>query len=277
MSLEMKSKTSIAAVAILMSGCATTKSTTTVQLEPGKTVEYNVPVALTGENPSMESLASTYTNSLARFTGYRAVSRQDNILTGVRVTSAKNAATISYIHRNDSGSLKNDYFAEFKIDATRNGDTSIIKVSCPSAISHDLSSLSALPWSPFISEEEVTQDVKGLCNKVVLSFTTSESGEVNTEYNDSSVFSNFSRKLKSYSPKAEEVKQYDLEKSKWFYITEGTKTYKVAVSVFPYRNGSKVVYKSSRTLNCIPNQGCPEFDAAFGQRLKSAIASIAND
>ena len=72
------------------------------------------------------------------------------------------------------------------------------------------------------------------------------------------------------------LKAYDLLKSKWFYISDNGKEYKVAVSVYPYRNGSKVVYRTDRSVTCRPSLPC-DFDSKFSDRLKEKIAAIAND
>lgn len=271
----MKPVVSLIAIAAAISGCATTQSVSTIELEKGRTAVFQIPTTVISGNISR--LSADYAAALGRASSYRAVYRQDGISQGVQTSSSQNTAMISYVKQNDRGILKNNYVASFILDAKPTGDTYTVTVACPSSLLNDVSDLSGpLPWSPFIQREKVVADVNSLCAKAAFTFQLTEGGEINTSFNDSSVFANFTRKLKSYSPRNEEIKAYDLEKSKWFYLSDNNKEYKIAVSVFPYRNGSKVTYRNVRDVTCRASQPC-EFDPTFGERLKARLTAIAND
>ena len=271
----MKPVVPLLAIAAAISGCATTQSVSTVELDKGRTAVFQIPASVIAGNSSR--LSADYAAALGRASSYRAAYRQDGISQGVQVSSLQNTATISYVKQNDRGSLKNNYVASFLLDTKNTGDTYTVTVACPSTILNDVSDLSGpLPWSPFIPREKVVADVNSLCAKAAFAFSVTENGEINTTFNDSSVFANFTRKLKSYSPRNDEIKAYDLEKSKWFYVSDNNKEYKIAVSVFPYRNGSKVTYRNVRDVTCRASLPC-EFDPAFGERLQAKLTAIAND
>jgi len=265
------------AIAAISSGCSTTKNTATIELEQGKSVSYTIPVVLLGDAVSASKINSVYAKALGNATRYIAVSKDLNgISQGVRVTSSEMNTRVTYV-KEGSGTLLNNFSADFVLNINRSGEIYTVKVTCPSVITNDVSTLTGMPWRAFIPKEDIIADVNAICNKAALTFPLTESGEINTSFNDSSVFSNFNRKFKSYIPKSEEIKQYDLEKSKWFYFSDNGKEHKVAISVFPYRNGSKVVYRSLRTVTCKSNQACEDFDPAFAERLKTALTTIAND
>jgi len=105
-------------------------------------------------------------------------------------------------------------------------------------------------------------------------FRVSESGEITTEFKDSAVLANFARKFETYNAQSNET---DLIKGKAFLFRENNNLYKVAFSVYPYRNGSKVVYREEHAISCVPFRPCTGFDPTFAARLREKIVAVAND
>ena len=259
---------------LIFFGCASNNSTSTVDLGASQKTKYIIPFAVAGKNPGM--LPIYYSDALKAETADQRVRANNNISSGVSVTASSNSVNISYIHQNDRGTLKNNYTATFLFDITSNGEVYTMDVVCPTNLTNDLSELSGLSWLPYLSKEKIAQNVSSLCKNTILHFTVVEKGEINSDFNDSSVFANFSRKMKTYTPDEKEVRTYDLEKSKWFYVSDNNRYDKVAISVYPYRNGSKIVYSSMRAVNCRPSTPC-EYDPEFANRLRAKLTQIAAD
>ena len=264
-------------ITAVVSGCTTTKSVSNIELPQGQTTVFQVPVAVVGEKPSR--LAPAYADALRRASSYRTEYMERDFVRGVRTSASENIATVSYLsqyYKNER--LKNNFSASFILDIKTAGDAYSVVVKCPSSVVNDVriegQLINVMP--SFITKEEVVSDVISLCTNASFVFDVTESGEINTEFGDSPTFANFARKLRPYNPKKEEVKQYDLEKSKWFYLPDNNNEYKVAISVFPYRSGSKITYRNVRLVTCKPSQPC-DYDKAFAERLRAKLTAIAND
>jgi hypothetical protein len=95
-------------------------------------------------------------------------------------------------------------------------------------------------------------------------------GEIDTEFSAESIYANFDRKLTPYSA-------YDkAERKTQFEISLGDSKQNIKIEVFPYKNGSKVVY-SSRLIYKIDSTGYSSFTKNDIDQLHNYLNSIAND
>jgi hypothetical protein len=68
-------------------------------------------------------------------------------------------------------------------------------------------------------------------------------GELNVEYSPESIYANFERLMGKYKWKSNEtIKEFKKENT--FKLVNGKATYPLHVEIYPYRNGSKVVYSA---------------------------------
>lgn len=173
-------------IALTASGCSTTKSVSNIEIEQEQTSVFKIQAGIIGGDATR--ITSEYANALVRSSSYRSLYWERDITSGVRGESTINSAKISYVHQNERGTLKNNFNAIFPLNIARTDDMFIVSVNCPTNVTNDLSELSGLPWTPFISKEKVIADVKSICRRASFVFPVIESGEINTSFNDSSVF-----------------------------------------------------------------------------------------
>jgi hypothetical protein len=155
-----------------------------------------------------------------------------------------------------------------------------IVVACPSVIGdYDSNKLKdLLPVKKWYTTASVVSDLDKICNGLNISITKNVyiRSEFNTSFPSDSVFANYLRKLKSGTLSQEEIKSYDIEKAKYFSINANGKDTNVAISVFPYRNGSKVVYGFYHTYTLF-GDGTKTYHTDDAKITENIIKTIAND
>lgn len=266
----------LGAAAAVVGGCATTRQTDVVPLEPGRTIRYTVPAALAGEMTDA-ALIEAFRQSLDRSSRLRPAQRETPSAPekGVRTSAQGNAVTVAYLSHS-SASLHHDFLATFDVKVNRNGGDVVLDVRCPDGMRVDYAGAGSLPYFPFVEPERAAVDLRSMCTRTALLIERREAGEVNVPFNDTSVYSNFRRKLTAVRDVSASVKQGDLEKFIWFQVPDGSRQRMVGVTVFPYRNGSKVNFVWLNRIICNPNATC-DFDASAAQRVAAAVAAVAND
>ena len=240
---------------------------------------YTLPAALfTDAKP--EDLSRLYGLALADASQYRGVMTRDGIRTGVETTATPVGVSVAYLHH-ASSSMHHDYRANFEMKSARVGDSIELEVNCPASMKVELAAgpIAAIPWSPFIERAKAVADLKQMCSRAVLKGMKRETGEINVGFPDASVYANFARKLKaapqSWGDNAR-VSKDDLAKFKWFEVPDGNATRVLGITVFPYRNGSKVTYVWRSEATCRANARC-NFDPLAPKRMQELVTSIAND
>lgn len=266
----------IISVAFALMGCATTRETNTISLDPGRTARYTIPNELAGDMNDAAVIAN-YAQAVKGATAYH-LERRDAAtpeIKGVRVSSELSGIAVTYLHFY-APTLHHNYTANFAVAAGRQGNDLVVDVTCPDNMRVEYVSPATGSYSPFIERDKAVADLRTICGKAQLTFDRRETGEVNVPFNDSAVYANFKRKLPAATNVRSDVKQGDLAKFLWFYVKDGAKLLTVGVTVFPYRNGSKVTYVWLNDIACRPNGPC-NFDPTATKRLNEAIVAIAND
>lgn len=246
-------------------------------------IEYKIPSAVIGKDASLKRINIAYAEALRSTPTYIATSKIPSADSGRGIRTSVTNETIKLLYINQYTTVRNDFIAEYKLQILRDADDYVIKVTCPSFITNEyyreipLINWPKLDWKPVLPKEQIISEVNGICSEPILSFFVLDEGEINADFSDTSVLANFTRKLKSYSPNPSEITRYDLENSKWFTFQDNGIDLRIAISVVPYRNGSKVLYRSNRTVACQPNSSCANFDPTLSERVRTALAKIAND
>lgn len=102
-------------------------------------------------------------------------------------------------------------------------------------------------------------------------------GEINTKFNSEAVYANFERKLGKYKwGYNSNIKIGDLKKENTFKLKLGKKIVPINITVYPYKNGSKVVYKAFIDYTINTTRG-PDVKTEDINAIHSKIVSIAND
>jgi len=98
-------------------------------------------------------------------------------------------------------------------------------------------------------------------------------GELNTEYSDRSIYANFKRIFGSYHNK-ERIS--DIVKENLFSLEFKGKKYSLSVEVYPYKNGSKVVYTTTIPYK-ISSDLSELLTMAEVNQLREIIKQVVND
>ena len=274
--LSVLTTATIAAAAI--SGCASTARRIDVPIDAGHAT-YTLPAAIFASATPQE-LAQRYREGLAASSHYGRAMAANDVLAGLEFRTSASVVSVAYVRKSTTSQLRNDFIADFGLTVTQRGENIVLDVACPSLLHIDADEGPLpLPWKPFVPQEQAAADVRSMCAAAVVTGTRTESGEVNVSFPDSSVYSNFSRKLQP-APQAwrdaTRVSKDDLVKFKWFVFQDGQARRVVGISVYPYRSGSKVTYRWEHSVGCRPNTPC-QFDQNAAQRMQDLVASIAND
>jgi hypothetical protein len=130
---------------------------------------------------------------------------------------------------------------------------------------------------PIGTFEQIINDLNskftGLINPVLRS-STKVNGELNCKYNSDSIYSNFERLFGKFEAKDSQITKDDLEKKNVFKFDYGGSTLPIFVSVFPYRDGSKINYEVSIPYTIGTDYSIDPNKIAS---VKKRVAAIAND
>jgi hypothetical protein len=117
---------------------------------------------------------------------------------------------------------------------------------------------------------------------LIIKRTVQLKGEINSKYPDKSIYTNFTRKLGDYNWGNWKYGWYskeqlaELKKQNTFSLNVNGKILPLLVEVYPYRDGSKVVYSSVIEYEIDSNGGATLNQASF-EALHKQVADIVND
>jgi len=135
---------------------------------------------------------------------------------------------------------------------------------------------------PLDNIQSLKQDIFNILNnlpksKLYLSRGYTLQGEINTKYNPDSVYANFQRILGKNGDKWY-VKSINTptEKKDYFNLKIKDKIYPLEVRIYPYKNGSKVIYKASISYK-IYSDGTYTLTKEDVENAKKEIEKVIND
>lgn len=184
---------------------------------------------------------------------------------------------VTAYYRENYESLAKYKAGTFKVAMSNDGQSTKVQVTCPASIEDYDNYKGGISGRKLFPDNEVAADLSRICNglKIEIKRQKYVKSELNTQFPSDSVFANFSRKLKA-SREPEKIKSYDIEKAKLFTLSQGKNSFDLAVSVFPYRSGSKVIYGFNYPYSVL-GDGSSTFKLDDVRAIEKSIASIAND
>lgn len=159
-----------------------------------------------------------------------------------------------------------------------------VTLQCPISMTSEIKDYS-ITGIPKWNNEKIGQNVSAACASAVLNIPFSEElkGEINSGFNDVSVFSNYRRKLKTASDevwknyrKETAVTALDIVKAERFFVNSPAGDSLASVIVFPYRNGAKVSYAFVYNY-LVKGDGTTTYRQSDIETIKKSLADIAND
>lgn len=129
--------------------------------------------------------------------------------------------------------------------------------------------------------ENIEKDFQSIYNNldkivITMDIVYNLKGDVNSEYSNNSIYSNFDRILGKFNWNSKDVKSTSLKKENTFSFEYKTKKYPLHIEVFPYRKGSKVVYSLGLDYTVNSNNEY-SLSAEDVIAMKSNIENIVND
>jgi hypothetical protein len=130
---------------------------------------------------------------------------------------------------------------------------------------------------PGESEQYTLNIIKYFPSKIILETKKYEQkGEINTQYSDKSIYANFKRILGEYNWRYSS-EQLDASKSKnVFNLRVNNKSFPLMIEVYPYRDGSKVIYSVTIKYN-IDSSGKATLTQEDIEKIEVQIKDIINN
>jgi hypothetical protein len=205
----------------------------------------------------------------SRFTGITTVD-----LLGAEVNSTNGGITESYVNGTLEPATGKTYKtvveAQYRVTIKTVDNFKIAEVTPPA----DLTTIPGrdalfLPIPTYYKPEHLSNDVKNIMAKMNpnIKVTWGKQGEINVKYSDEAVFANFTRLFGGHtSSKSSGEKQR-------IYTASDTS---VEITVFPYRDGSKVVYKIIGS-SMLDGNGGSTYNESAVKDLIAKVEKTAND
>lgn len=266
-------------VATVLSGCASSPPVEPADVAvAGGRAKFQLPGEIFGSLTN-DAVMHQYARALNEASKYRPVFNDNGTLKGVEAMPQADGVALSYL-KHATSTMYHNYRAKFDVKLTRAGSDVVAEVSCPTSMKVEYRpGPMGLSWPPLIQRPAAVADLTAMCGTAFFKGSKRETGEVNVNFPDASVYANFARKLRpasAYWRETAPVSKDDLAKFKWFELPDGKITRVVGITVFPYRAGSKVTFKWDNEAVCRPNVPC-QYDSAAPPRVQGLVASIAND
>jgi hypothetical protein len=254
------------------------------RMEP-KTVTFNFPTkdSVTGENIQFDLSSQNFSNNIAgysRFPAFRAT-RYGAVTdySGLKVEKKQDSYTIKYAN----GELNTGFWYlteaifDIKYSVSNNQITFMYPASYVYQPFANAIGIGIDPLAPKASMEADVASIYSKLDNLVVSFNKSYAykGEVNTKYPDKAIYANFKRILGNYNWQAKD-KLTDVKKENTFALNFKGQTFPLVVEVFPYRDGSKVIYSSSIQYTIDSKGNCSASKADIDE-LNKKIEKIIND
>lgn len=184
---------------------------------------------------------------------------------------------ITAFYRDNYESLIKYKSGTFKISTIDDGKVTKVNVLCPTTIEDYDSFKGGISGRKLFPDNQVAADLSRICTglKITIQHQKYVKSEINTQFPSDSTFANYSRKM-AISKELNKVNAFDIEKATIFNFNSGKNRIDVAISVFPYRTGSKVVYGFYYPYNLL-GDGTSTYRQEDIASLQKTIAAIAND
>lgn len=278
--------------AAFMTGCAgiQTKEPSVIQLNLGgsKTLSYQK-INADGEKVAESFIESALNQHVLSATGYKKKFQTSTSVAGiydvqgVEVNRGDSEIFLSYVNGDHSYNTNTTNVtkstARFTYIIEDTPSLYVVRLSPPAFITTTTGyNLGVIPFKQMLTDEQLVNSVTKVFRDVApnLSHRKKISGEFNVSYNDESVFANFSRLMGKYKHSSSEVKKFDIDKDSVFAMSLGDETLPLKISVYPYRNGSKVVYEFNVPY-VLTADGGTTYDQSVVNQAIDRIEQVARD
>lgn len=240
---------------LLFSGCATLKvAPQTIHLDPSPIKYYTFQLeTINGKKITDKEIFNAFKKQILYASDYRKLSQYStgtsgvSVIKGLEIKHEVGSIILAYVNGEYYSKTGGDYRTQaiakydFSIDRT----AFFIKVSLGEPNVIDIlpgKSPLFLPIRSFISNDLVVKDLNKINSSInpELHFKRNISGEIDVKYTPKSVYSNFTRLMDVKYTGSEDN---NIEKDGVFSLTGSGKTSPVEISIYPYRDGSKVRYE----------------------------------
>jgi hypothetical protein len=285
-------------IGLIFVGCAATApQTTPLPKVENQVVEFGILKTLDGKVITSSEINMAILNYIKSNSKYEEAKKTQscfnnlgggvtcsNYAKGVLYSSVNNGYKIDYV-KGHAGSPT--YSVSFNIPGTTSTtqDKTTLIFSYPENYASRNDYFATANAQPLDTESNLIADInsifQGLSKASEKAFVSKQillKDEVNTNYNDASTFANFERLLGVYAWKdKEKPTNIDIAKEKYFsFKTEKGTILPLHIKVYPYKNGSKVVYDMEVPYHIFLN-GTYSFNDSDMKKIKDQIAKIAND
>lgn len=275
-----------AAVLVGLAGCATVmgkKVDTTVAFQGGGTKSFTFAKQVGSTLITEREIQQAFVSAFKSASLYKLVHtyRYDSGGTRYRGVQVKQVANgIEVAHLDNYESLVDSRKATYALSISETPSSYRVQMACPAEY-NDFGTFrgGALETKSYISAEQAIENFVAICTNAKPTVKKVEyvKGEINSRFSSDDVFANFSRLLREKSRySSAEVKAFDIEKASIFELSTGQLDTTLALSVFPYRGGSKTIYSFKYPFTA-DYQGLTTYDQNVVRRAKQRIEAIAND
>ena len=228
-------------------------------------------------------------NNMYRFSYYRKydIVRYGpiNHLAGINISYNNKEYKINYLNTQDykTGTI---YKTEVIFKAPYKFEPNKILIKYPNNYTYKpCNDVMGFEIKPLDNPEKLKQDVfrildKLPTSKLYLSKKYLLKGEINTKYPAASIYANFKRLMGQYTGyyywTDSEERISPIEKENTFNLKIKDKIYPVNIKVYPYRNGSKVIYKAYISYK-IYSDGTSTLTKQDIENAKKEIERVVND
>ena len=256
-------------------------------------VEYKFKDNLNDKPITKNQVVSKIISNISKSSGYKKkviLSRNVRTTYGHVVEYDNNILTINYLNGNQNcgGKCKSKYgqvtqvIFNSKLNIKKiSRNNFMVSASFPTkyVIKPD-SSFIGSEFDPLDKPNKLESDSKKMFNAIKQPIKISRNiefkGEVNTKYPDKAVYANFKRILGNYSWRNYNRQVNDVKKQNTFSIKINNKRFPLFVEVYPYRDGSKVIY-SSNLKYTIDSKGNTTLTKEDISKLHKKIKNIINN
>ena len=224
----------------------------------------------------------SYSNYPAFYTDYYTKRHHRRLIPpakGIKIKTTQSSYKIIYAN----GEYNNQYYlaktifpVPYKIEQrliTLHYPNEFIFIPCNDAIGGEI--------KPLDNVENLKQDVERILSKapntkLKINRSYTFKGEVNTPYPSESVYANFKRLVGQYQGRFYDKTVNEIEKKNYFNLKIKDHIYPLKITVYPYRNGSKVVFEANINYT-LYSDGSSSISKQDIEKAKEDIEKIINN
>lgn len=296
----MKNAIVILCASIMFVGCASVKQkppvvTNLKESQKPVTIKFNTKYMSKHDKNIFKYQIIPAFYSSSKYPRYKKeFSSASNHVDGVRLVKNKTDLVIDYVYGNisENSSRRYEYVSKvvFKcpiLEDTQDENSYTLKIKYPTSYTVSTHTGRLGDFDFVDPVDKLKKDAQHIYDNLVnseMKYTHKFTGEVNTKYPSDAIYANFQRLSGVYnrrqntwwSDSQSNVSGHDIKKGNVFTLKYNGKAYPLKIDVYPYRDGSKVVYKSfvDYTIN---GKNEASLNDEIMKNIRQAITKIINN